>query len=134
MTEIRTDSKDPFFPPLFKMDKKIHYPIIHVKEFKYDMQLLKLNKWLEKQKSLEIKRQERELEGAKAKANKGNARINQFTSKEERNNDAQFKAELEKEPPKDYYLSSKDIQKVLQDNAYNKDNDRIPFKQLENSS
>lgn len=70
------------------MDKKIHYPSIHVKEFKYDMQHLKLNKWLEKQKNLEIKRQERELEGAKAKANKGNSRINQFTTKEERNNDA----------------------------------------------
>lgn len=39
LTEIRTDSKDPFFPPLFKMDKKIHYPIIHVKDYKYDMQL-----------------------------------------------------------------------------------------------
>ena len=76
LTEIRTDSKDPFFPPLFKMDKKIHYPIIRVKDVKYEKQLQKLKEWREKQRNLEIKRQEREPEGAKAKANKGNSRIN----------------------------------------------------------
>lgn len=33
LTEINTNHRDVFFPPIFKIDKSIHYPIKHIKAY-----------------------------------------------------------------------------------------------------
>ena len=48
LTEINLDFRDKCFPPLFKMDKKITYPVIHVKKYKYEQQEKQLDDWLKK--------------------------------------------------------------------------------------
>jgi phosphatidylinositol-4,5-bisphosphate 3-kinase len=48
LTEIKTDHSDVFFPPLFKIDKSITYPIKHVKAYQLAMYDKKLIEWQNK--------------------------------------------------------------------------------------
>lgn len=74
LTEIKIDSRDKYFPPLFKMDKKITYPIIHVKEYKIRKQSEMLEAWYQKQKRLDIQRQENEHKASQINTSKGNSK------------------------------------------------------------
>lgn len=49
MTEIKVNHLDPYFPPLFKMDKHKTYPNMYLREHQELAQKDQLNKWKAKQ-------------------------------------------------------------------------------------
>ena len=65
LTEVVSNNRDKYFPPLFKMDKTITYPIKHVKFYQLEKQMENNEKW-----KLEKIRQEEEEKINKETKNK----------------------------------------------------------------